>query len=431
MKHTKFVISSIRQKGSPKKPWSQIYAAASHAPATKSNELNNPHSKDELDNLNKVKETKITAERGVGANFPPAKLNVENIAKSSDNKHLLVNLKVLYKPDITTGTLNFEAKKDEEKKENLKAVKLLNVVKLSDLEWHKQDFNIKHLLNHYKSLAKYRLTGLVVLTTLAGYGMAPGTFEPSVLCYALVGTGLLSAAANAINQILEVPYDSQMNRTKNRVLIRGLLTPLHASGFAVCCASAGLLTLYSGTHTLTCILGAANLILYTSVYTPLKRCSIINTWVGSIVGSIPPLIGWSACTGTLSWSALLMGAILYSWQFPHFNALSWNLRPDYSKAGYRMTSVIDPALCRRTALRHSVAILALCSLAPVLDLTTWTFAFDSLPLNAYLVYCSWQFYKKGDSQTSRKLFRLSLIHLPTLIFLMLIGKKYVHKETIV
>ena len=78
-------------------------------------------------------------------------------------------------------------------------------------------------------------------------------------------------------------------------------------------------------------LGASTLILYTTVYTPLKRLSIANTWVGSVVGALPPLMGWTACTGTLDPGALILGGILYSWQFPHFNALSWNLRADYSR----------------------------------------------------------------------------------------------------
>jgi protoheme IX farnesyltransferase len=126
--------------------------------------------------------------------------------------------------------------------------------------------------------------------------------------------------------------------------------------------------------------------------------------------------------------AVLLGAILFSWQFPHFNALSWNLRPEYSRAGYRMMSVVNPDLCKRVALRHSVAMIGLCTLAPILDVTTWTFAADSLPLNVYLVYLAWRFYKQGDSNTSRKLFRFSLVHLPALMLLLLISKKRVHKK---
>ena len=100
------------------------------------------------------------------------------------------------------------------------------------------------------------------------------------------------------------------------------------------------------------ILAVGNLVLYTSIYTPMKRLSILNTWVGSIVGAIPPIIGWVSATGTLDFGALVLGGILFTWQFPHFNSLSWNLRPDYSRAGYRMMSVTDPELCKRVALRY-------------------------------------------------------------------------------
>ena len=100
------------------------------------------------------------------------------------------------------------------------------------------------------------------------------------------------------------------------------------------------------------ILAVGNLFLYTSIYTPMKRLSILNTWVGSIVGAIPPIIGWVSATGTLDFGALVLGGILFTWQFPHFNSLSWNLRPDYSRAGYRMMSVTDPELCKRVALRY-------------------------------------------------------------------------------
>ncbi len=131
----------------------------------------------------------------------------------------------------------------------------------------------------------------------------------------------------------------------------------------------------------------------------------------------------SLVCATLTAGAWLLGAMLYAWQFPHFNALSWNLRQDYSRAGYRMTSVTNPDLCRRVALRYSIGMIGLCSLAPVLDLTTWLFAIDSLPLNLYLSYLSWKFYKNADSTSSRKLFRFTLIHIPLLIMFMLISKK--------
>lgn len=136
----------------------------------------------------------------------------------------------------------------------------------------------------------------------------------------------------------------------------------------------------------------------------------------------------------LSWSnvyvlmfitgALLLGAVLYAWQFPHFNALSWNLRADYSRGGYRMCSVINPDMCKRVAFRYCIVMTGLCLAAPVIDLTTLTFAVDSLLPNLYLTYLGYRFYKDGDSKSSRKLFRFTLIHIPIIMLLMLISKKH-------
>lgn len=98
-------------------------------------------------------------------------------------------------------------------------------------------------------------------------------------------------------------------------------------------------------------------------------------------------MGWAACTGDiLAPGAWIMSSILYAWQFPHFNALSWNLRPDYSRAGYRMMAVTNPDLCRRTTLTYTAALTGLCYLAPALDVTHWWFALASTPLNAYFLY---------------------------------------------
>ncbi len=162
-------------------------------------------------------------------------------------------------------------------------------------------------------LSKSRLTLLVCATAAAGYGLASSPpFDPVNFALTVAGTGLLSSAANSINQYLEVPFDSQMNRTKNRVLVRGLVSPLHAVSFAAVSGAAGIYLLatqvaadcwnvfiwhsYSTfnafqVNTTAAAIGALNLILYTCVYTPMKRASILNTWVGSVVGALPPLIG--------------------------------------------------------------------------------------------------------------------------------------------
>ncbi|XP_068981292.1 protoheme IX farnesyltransferase, mitochondrial isoform X1 [Bombus flavifrons] len=300
-----------------------------------------------------------------------------------------------------------------------------NLYMQNEQEWQCIKLDSGKLRKHCFMLSKIRLTSLVVITTMAGYALAPGPFDAFTFVACSMGTGLVSATANAINQFFEVPFDAQMSRTKNRVLVRGYLTrPGHAIMFATVSGFSGLLLLYTEVNGLTATLGAANLLLYTLIYTPMKRISILNTWVGSIVGAIPPLMGWASCVGNIiSPGAWIMSGLLYAWQFPHFNALSWNLRPDYSRAGYRMMAVTNPKLCRKTALRYTAALMGLCYLAPVCDVTNCWFALLSTPLNAYFLYLAWEFHKHSDSRSSRKLFHFSLIHLPVLIVLMLINKK--------
>uniref|UniRef100_A0A8C6WFP1 Protoheme IX farnesyltransferase, mitochondrial n=1 Tax=Neogobius melanostomus TaxID=47308 RepID=A0A8C6WFP1_9GOBI len=292
-----------------------------------------------------------------------------------------------------------------------------------DRQWKKIKVELSDLPDVYARLTKIKLTALVVMTTAAGYAMAPVPFDPLIFFVSSLGTGLASCAANSINQYFEVPFDSNMNRTKNRPLVRGQISPLHAVSFAVACGVSGVTLLTLAVNPLTGFLGAFNIFLYTCCYTPLKRLSIANTWVGAVVGAIPPIMGWTAATAALEPGALLLGAFLFSWQFPHFNALSWNLREDYSRGGYRMMSVTHPAMCQRVALRHSVGLVGLCTLAPVLDVTTWTFPIISLPINLYLSFLAFRFYRKGDRSSARKLFFCSLWHLPMLLLLALTCKK--------
>lgn len=292
-----------------------------------------------------------------------------------------------------------------------------------DRQWKQMKIDVADLPQVYARLAKIKLTALVVTSAAAGFAMAPVPFDPLLFFVSSLGTGLASCTANSINQYFEVPFDSNMNRTKNRPLVRGQISPLHAVSFALACGIPGVALLTLAVNPLTGFLGALNIFLYTCCYTPLKRLSITNTWVGAVVGAIPPVMGWTAATGCLDQGALLMGGFLYSWQFPHFNALSWNLREDYSRGGYRMMSVTHPGMCKRVALRHSVGLIGLSTIAPVLDVTTWTFPVISLPINLYISYLAIRFYHKGDRSSARKLFFCSLWHLPMLLLLLLLCKK--------
>nr|KAF6415386.1 cytochrome c oxidase assembly factor heme A:farnesyltransferase COX10 [Molossus molossus] len=148
-------------------------------------------------------------------------------------------------------------------------------------QWKEMKLHVDHLPGVLARLSKIKLTALVVSTTSAGFALAPGPFDFSCFLLTSLGTGLASCAANSINQFFEVPFDSNMNRTKNRPLVRGQISPLLAVSFATCCAVPGVALLTWGVNPLTGALGLFNIFLYTCCYTPLKRVSIANTWKGS------------------------------------------------------------------------------------------------------------------------------------------------------
>ncbi|CAO1638116.1 unnamed protein product [Parajaminaea phylloscopi] len=279
-------------------------------------------------------------------------------------------------------------------------------------------------------LSKSNLTVLVTLTAMAGYALCPTTLAvasspmgPVATLLALtMGTALCSAAANTINQLREIPYDAQMARTRNRVLPSRTVSPLQAATFAGLASTAGV-SLLATLNPLTAVLGLGNIVLYAFVYTPMKRTSIANTWLGAVVGALPPLMGWAACTGTLHLAtdcpAWCLAALLFAWQFPHFNSLSHNLSSEYARGGYRMMSVLDPALNRRTSLRYSLALLPICSVALPLSgaVLAVPYALASMPANLVLIHAAWKFWHKGDAASARWCFWVSLVHLPAVMIL--------------
>lgn len=132
--------------------------------------------------------------------------------------------------------------------------------------------------------------------------------------------------------------------------------------------------------------------------------------------------------GVFILGGLWIGLLLYIWQFPHFKALSWNIKSDYQRAGYLMSSVYNPSMCKRVAFRHTVFMTLACMMGPAIGVTTNMFIIYSLPCNLYGVYLGWKFYSQGDSGASRKLFRFSLVQIPYLIIMMLISKNWQQSE---
>jgi protoheme IX farnesyltransferase len=310
----------------------------------------------------------------------------------------------------------------------------------------------KRLWKIYAQLAKSRLTILVVLTAMSGVALSPLPATVPILLSTAVGTALCSASANTLNQLQEIPHDAQMARTRQRPLVRRAISPLHAAGFAAVTGVAGPAILWFMANPLTAGLGVANILLYAGAYTWLKRRSVSNTWVGAIVGGIPPLMGWTACGGKLlpsadypvhlflpsflteapldmsmidnPLSAFALFILLYSWQFPHFNSLSHFIRGSYAQAGYKMLCVINPQKNALVALRHSLLLVPVCSVVfPLSGLTTWAFAVTSLVPNVICARASWIWWRRCGEKEARIAFQHYLWYLPVMLALMMVHKQ--------
>lgn len=192
-------------------------------------------------------------------------------------------------------------------------------------------------LKAYYELLKPRLSFLVVFSS--GFGFLLGNqfgFSLTNFLGFLVGGFLISGSSVTINQVIEKEYDAIMNRTKGRPIPSSRVTANEAFWFSVGTGLLGLVFLMLFTNPLTVALSALSLILYAFVYTPLKRVGPIAVFVGAIPGALPPLIGWAAASGTITYEALIIFGIQFIWQFPHFWAIAWVSDEDYKRAGFKL-----------------------------------------------------------------------------------------------
>ncbi|WP_323756692.1 heme o synthase [Roseivirga sp.] len=192
----------------------------------------------------------------------------------------------------------------------------------------------------YLELVKMRLSLLVAFSSAFGYALAMGgnVVWPQLIML-FIGGWLVSGASCTINQVIEKDYDAMMTRTQNRPLPTNRLSKNEALWFAAIVAAAGIFILYLYTNPLTTGLAVLSMVLYSFVYTPLKRVGPIAVFVGAFPGALPPLLGWVAATGAISHEAMIIFGIQFIWQFPHFWAIAWVADEDYKKAGFKLLPV--------------------------------------------------------------------------------------------
>ncbi|KAL8227925.1 hypothetical protein R6Q57_015509, partial [Mikania cordata] len=273
----------------------------------------------------------------------------------------------------------------------------------------------RHYGRCYWELSKAKLSMLVVATSGAGYVLGSGcTVDLAGLCYTCVGTMMVAASANTFNQVFEVKNDAMMNRTKRRPLPSGRITTTHAVMWTSSVGLVGTALLASKANLLAAGLGASNLFLYACVYTPLKQIHPVNTWVGAVVGAIPPLLGWATASGQISLNGWILPAALYFWQIPHFMALAYLCRDDYAAGGFKMFSLADSS-GRRTALvalRNCIYLIPLGYLAYDWGITYGWFCLESTLLALAISGTAVSFLLNRTKGTARRMFQASLLYLP-------------------
>lgn len=375
------------------------------------------------------------------------------------NQYLAINYRSFIKPSRSLNHVNSNQKKINhvcnDTNNSVSSIKVLSCqdsdtpvnssgsipFKVTPKSKEQGDQSIKALLRPYIKLTKPNLTVLVTLSSICSYALSPCAVSLHELLFLSLGTGLCSSAANAINMGREPDFDRRMVRTSNRPIVIGQLSSNQAYKFAALASTVGGTMLYFGVNPTVSALGLFNILLYSWLYTSLKRKSIINTWVGALVGAIPPLMGWASSSSLDHPGAWCLAGLLYAWQFPHFNALSHNIASQYKQAGYVMTAAENPKLNARVSLRYSLLMFPLCFGLSYFDVTDWYFQLDSAIINGWLSVLAYKFWKQQNANyssgqsaptaaglnvanaTARKLFWCSVYHLPVVLILAMLHKK--------
>jgi protoheme IX farnesyltransferase len=288
----------------------------------------------------------------------------------------------------------------------------------------------------YAELFKSRVTAMVVLTAWAGFYLGSlrsgvSSMQPGLIAV-LLGIGLVSAGAAALNEAIEAKSDALMVRTARRPMATGRISRVHGVTLAFGAIACGTALLLSEANVLTAALTVVTAATYVLVYTPLKRVTTLATFIGAFPGAMPPLLGWVAARGHIEWPAVALFAILFVWQFPHFMAIAWLYREDYGRAGIRMLPVVEPSGSSTVIEAVTYAALMIpVSLAPVyLHMAGLWYGAAALLLS--LVYFAYTLRfgrirrarSKAESKMyARDLLKVSVIYLPILLILLMLNAR--------
>ncbi|MFZ1825381.1 MAG: heme o synthase [Chitinophagales bacterium] len=274
---------------------------------------------------------------------------------------------------------------------------------------------VKSKVTDYLLLVKFRLSFIVVFSAGIGYVFASGDMHYFGL-FLLAGF-LITAASNALNQIIEVETDKLMGRTANRPLPAGRMQSTEAIIAAGTMGISGIVLMWILFNPISALLGALSLLSYAFIYTPIKRISPLAVFVGAFPGAVPPLIGWAAATGSIGEMAIILFVIQFMWQFPHFWAIAWVAFDDYKRAGFQLLPTVS-GQSKASAfhvLMYTIFLIPI-SLIPFLSGFTGSVSAIIIALTGLgFLYQAIQLYKSCDVKSARKLMFGSFLYLPIVL----------------
>jgi heme o synthase len=282
------------------------------------------------------------------------------------------------------------------------------------------------ILVDYWALTKPEVNFLILVTTFVAFYLASsaGAVRAPVVIHTLVGTLLVASGAATLNQFLERSFDARMRRTARRPLAAGRLSPSNVLWFGISLSVSGALYL-AAINMLTALLAMFTLLGYLLLYTPLKRKTPLCTLVGAFPGAVPPLIGWAAARGRLDPEAWVLYFIVFLWQFPHFMAIAWMYRQDYSRAGYQILPASN-ARAQFVAWQSFGPSLTLMLVALVPSITGESgvvYSVGAAALSLAFLYCSEHFAFRRSNVTAKRLLIASVLYLPLLFGLLALDKR--------
>jgi protoheme IX farnesyltransferase len=246
-----------------------------------------------------------------------------------------------------------------------------------------------------------------------------------LLLYTLVGTAMVVASGNMLNQVMERDVDALMRRTRNRPLPAGRMEPAEAVVSGVSMAALGLLCLAVAVNPLTALLTFIGWANYVFLYTPLKRKTSVATLVGAISGALPPLIGWVAVRNSISAESLALPLILFLWQLPHFLAIAWMYQEDYGRAGFPMLPVTDPGGTRagQQIVAYGLALVPASLLPTLFGITGMVYFAGALVLSLIFLGYGVRTAVRKSRVCAKHLLFVSLVYLTALVVLMVVDKR--------